>query len=362
MRLNRLAVCLGLMLGMTQGTSARAQWGFPMGFGGWGWEGWGVGTAEGDLARGLGVFAMGAGEYNKQTAVANSIDTDTVMRWNQYIHESQMNINRKRRERLTGARERQSRLADEVQKRLRESPEIRDIHRGDALNAALDDIDDPRVYVKALHAAKVKIGGELIRHIPFRYAAAAVTVGIHQLATGQLPAALRRPEFQSDLEAIKSLDQEINAQVLDDKEIDPAAVKNLLRAIYGAEENAAKILPPNSLEHKQVDNYLKALHGLLTMLKAPVLDPYLAGVEKRPGTTLGELLNFMSAFNLRFGPATTPEQREIYSALFPMLVELRNQVAPSLATSPAPTANGHEAEDFFSLMTFEDLRKKAPKP
>ena len=190
---NKLKVALLCVLAMYPSTSSRAQWGYPMGFGGFGWEGWGVGTLQGDMARGLGVMAAGEGFYNKQTAIADAIDTDTVMRWNQYIYESQMNSDRKRRERLAAARGRNIRLADEIQTRLRDNPETRDVHRGDALNATLDEINDPRVYTKALRGANARIGGELIRHIPFRYNAAAIDVGLHHLATDELPAALRDP-------------------------------------------------------------------------------------------------------------------------------------------------------------------------
>jgi hypothetical protein len=65
----------------TRDTSAQApHLAYPWGYGGFGWEGWGGHTHEGDLARGLGAFAAGTGFYNKQTAIANSIDADTVMR------------------------------------------------------------------------------------------------------------------------------------------------------------------------------------------------------------------------------------------------------------------------------------------
>ena len=56
-------------------------------------------------------------------------------------------------------------------------------------------------------------------------------------------------------------------------------------------------------------------------------------MEKRPDATLGELLGFMNAFNLRFGPATTPKQKEVYDSLYPKLVDLRNQIAPALAAT-----------------------------
>ena len=98
------------------------------------------------------------------------------------------------------------------------------------------------------------------------------------------------------------------------------------------------------------------------MLKTPAIDVILAGVENRPDATLGEMLNFMTAFNLRFGVASTPQQRQIYSTLYPKLVQLRNEIAPALATSAAPRTSGIEAEDFFSVMSDNDLQKKAPRP
>jgi hypothetical protein len=98
------------------------------------------------------------------------------------------------------------------------------------------------------------------------------------------------------------------------------------------------------------------------MMQTPALDVLLAGVEKRPDATLGELLNFMNAFNLRFGAANTPRQREIYNELYPQLVKLRNEVAPALAAATPAKTTGGEAGEFFSGMPYEDLQKKAPAP
>ena len=70
----------------------------------------------------------------------------------------------------------------------------------------------------------------------------------------------------------------------------------------------------------------------------------------------------MNAFNLRFGSAATPRQRQIYDALYPKLVTLRDRIAPLLATTAPAKPAGNEAGEFFSGMTFEDLQKKAPPP
>src|SRR5271157_1396254 len=341
---------------LIQGAYAQAQWGYPGGYGGYGWGGWGGQTAQGDIARGLGAYAMGAGYYNQQTAVANSINTDTVMRWNQYVYESQMNANRLHQRKLAMERFQTNKAADQVKERLRNNPERADIYRGDAMNVALDEINDPRIYSKALQGGQVKIGGEMIRNIPFHKASDAITMSLHQLVKGGPPKALMRPEFNSDHETIKALGQEIRKQIEDDKNPDKATIDKMLAAIVQAEAKADKLLPANSKDRVEADKFLKALHGLIAMLDTPALELILAGVEKRPDATLGELLNFMSAFNFRFGPATTPEQREVYHALYPKLVDLRNQIAPALAATSAAPASGTELGEFFSGMSYQDLQ------
>jgi hypothetical protein len=346
-----------------QGAGAQAQWGYPGGYGGYGWGGWGGQTAQGDIARGLGAYAMGAGYYNQQTAVANSINTDTVMRWNQYVYEAQMNANRLHQGKLAMERFQTNQAADKIRDRLRNNPERADIYRGDAMNVVLDEINDPRIYAKALQSGQVKIGGETIRNIPFQYASAAITVSIHQLVNGGPPKALMAPQFAADRETIKALGQEIRKQIEDDKNPDKATIGKLLAAINQAEAKVDKLLPRNSKDRVEADKYLKALHGLVAMLDTPAIDLLLAGVEKRPDATLGELLGFMNAFNLRFGSATTPKQKEVYDSLYPKLVDLRNQIAPALAATSAATASGGtEPGEFFSGMSYQDLQKRAPAP
>src|SRR3954451_24588408 len=75
---------------------ARAQvgYGYYPGYGAYGWGGW-TGTVQGNIARGLGYFNMAVGAYNRQTAIANAINADTVMRWNQYVYLAQREANRR---------------------------------------------------------------------------------------------------------------------------------------------------------------------------------------------------------------------------------------------------------------------------
>jgi hypothetical protein len=76
-------------LSIGHGAEARVQYRYPGGYGGCGWGGWGDAQTPGSsMARGMGIFAAGAGMYNENTAAARSMNADTTMRWNEYIYES----------------------------------------------------------------------------------------------------------------------------------------------------------------------------------------------------------------------------------------------------------------------------------
>lgn len=346
---------------LTGAAANAAGWGYPMGFGPFGWGGWGSATAEGDMAMGLGMFAMGLGEYNKNTAIADSINAETVMHFNEYLYQSQRHVNQVRAQRTAQTKERRKAAVDATRDRIRNNPEPRDVFQDDALNEVLNQINDPRVYSRTLSGSGVKVGAEAVRSINLQYSSAAIVMGIHQLASGQLPAPLRAPAFEAERAALKKLDDKINKDLGTDAPVDPATVRELLATISAAEK-AASTLRPNSLERTQAERCLKALHGLIVMLKTPAIESLLEGVDEPPDVTLGRLIAFMRAFNLRFGPATTPARRSTYTALYPKLVKLRDEAAPALSAAEHPDLGDAAVADFFSSMTLDDLKKKAPKP
>jgi hypothetical protein len=352
----RWAAILTLALGVTNGASARAQYGW----GGYGGYGGGAQTPGGSLARGMGVYAAGAGAYNQQTAQARSINANTAMRYNQYMYLSTQNETAKHHALVAGKQAENIRVQNEIHAKLRDHPDRHDIYMGDALNVAVEEIEDPRVYAKNLSNAKTKIGGELIRDIPFRYAPAGVTATVHQIVQGPPPAPLMTADFDDDRAAFKELGKELRKNVEQGETPDPETVKKALAVVNRVVAKTAQILPTGTKDRNDVDRYLKSLHGLLAMLQTPALNILLSGVEKHPEASLGDLLGFMSAYNLRFGQAKTEPQRAAYDRIYPLLVELRDQVAPALSNSAPLKGDPAAVGEFFSGMSYEDLKKSVP--
>ena len=130
----------------------------------------------------MGVFAAGAGQYNRQTAVANAVNVNTAMQFNQYVYQSRLEYARTLNEKRARDKSRSERNAEAVRVRLRDNPTEVNIAHGDALNVAMDELSNPKIFSRAVYAAsKMKVGGETIRDIPFQYASAAITISVHQL-------------------------------------------------------------------------------------------------------------------------------------------------------------------------------------
>ncbi len=354
----RWAVVLTMALGLAQAVSARAQYGYGA-YGGWGGGGQTPGSS---LARGMGVYAAGAGQYNVQTAQARSINANTRMQYNEYMYLSTQNETAKHHALVAGQQADNIKAQNEIHAKLRNHPDQHDVYMGDALNVAVEEIEDPRVYSKNLNKAKITIGGKLVRDIPFRYAPACVTTTIHQLVQGPPPAPLMATDFDDDRAAFKELAKEIRKSIEKGEAPNSETVKKAVAVVDAAVAKADQILPRNTKDRNDADKYLKSLIGLLGMIQSPALNVILAGVENHPDATLGELLSFMSAYELRFGQAKTQAEKLAYDKLYPLLVDLRDEVAPALSGAPPLKADPSAVGEFYSQMSYDDLRRKPSAP
>ncbi len=344
-----------------QSTEARAQY-YP-GYGGYGWGGWGGGgaTVQGDVARGLGYYNMGAGVYNLKTAQANSINADTVMRWNQYLWLSQQEANRREYVRMAQRQQLNNATGDAIYHRLRDNPSPSDVHNGDALNIVLDQLTDPRIHSSALRTANDPLSTDIIDDIPFESAAEAVTLSLHQLtAKDAWPTALETDDFAPEREAwSKTIDQALKENERDEK-ISGKTLSELRSIAIRIKNKLEANLPTDALQRGEARNYVKTLLGLARMLENPRVEKALAALESHPKTTVGGLLGFMQTYNLRFGPAKTPEQRIVYDNLYPKLTAQRDRVLKETGIDDAGApvkASGHPT-DFFQGMHLDHLEGK----
>jgi hypothetical protein len=349
-------------------TTASAQYYGGYGGGGYyGWGGWGA-TPEGDIARGMGAYAQGVGVYNVTTAQANSINADTMMRWNSYLWSSQNSLNREHYQRMIHERERNKELLDQIATRIRENPNKGDIERGDALNSILEQLSDPRVHPSALRMARVPLNSKWIQEIPFHYASEAVTLSLHNMTSKDgWPLALRAEAFEPEREAYR---RAIDSALEQDKEgeISPDTIRAVNDSVFRLKAKVETSIPKSSRDYVQAQNYLKSLAGMARMLSKPEIEQVLASLENYPGTTVADLLAFMQMFNLRFGAASTVRERAVYAGMYPLLDEQRDAILSKNRASevpPAPTP-GSPPTTIFHEMPWENLVGKTapadPKP
>jgi len=320
----------GLAILVATGGEARSQYYYPFGYGygGYGFGGWGAETPIGNIAQGMGNFAAGEGVYNEDTAIANSVNTNSVLRFNQYMYNSMLEARRRYN------REHAARLKmDDAQyqaraKRIRENPTEADIASGDALNAILDQLTDPKlIHGSSLRLANAKVNPEAIRAIPFRDETDGITLSLDEMTDPKnWPLPLRADAFKTEREAYqKAVDDALE----EDKggSLKPETVARVRNAIAALYQKVNDTIPKTRQpDHLQAMNYLKSLAGMSRMLERPNVEAVLGELEKVKTTTLGNLVAFMHSYNLRFAPADTARQRAVYNDLMPLMIDARDKI------------------------------------
>jgi hypothetical protein len=295
---------------------------------------------------------MGAGIYNLKTAQALSIDADTAMKFNDYVAQVTRESARLHAARIDQQVARNRSLYDARQTQLRDNPTRRDVETGDALNAAVADLSDPRLGRSALRAAKTPVPASLIAEVPFVNAVERVSLMLNDLrASVKWPEVFDDQRFANDQKTFDDLLTRIRQEAfegdLSAKTLQGArGFLNDLRARLEAQP----LTDPN--HQKEALRFLTTCTSLLGLLEMPNIRPALLELRKIQDTWVGNLLGFMHAYNLRFGVATTPEQRRAYQQLFEILDQTRDQILAEAKIdrqTPAPT-NPSNATDFYQKL------------
>ncbi len=371
LRGTRLVLC-GLAILATSGWEARSQYFTPYGNGyaGYGFGGWSS-TPQGGIARGLGAFAESEGVYNVETAQAEAIDADTVMRFNQYVYASHLESQRRYNASQTRRLNLDKAGYEARQARIRDNPTPEDITSGNALNVILDQLTDPKVMRgSGLRMANASLSPKAIREIPFRDETDAITLSLDQLTDPKAwPLPLRADALTPEREAYQKAIDDALAEDKDGGSLKPETVAKVRDAVARLYQKVQDTIPKTKQpDHTQAMNYLKGLAGMSRMLEKPNVEAILAELEKVETTTVGNLVAFMHAYNLRFAPAETPKQRAVYNDLYPVMAQSREKVLGKPGdANPNPNANADTpppppVENPTALFNGVDSTHLNPKP
>lgn len=340
-----LAVVVGV-LGEVR--PAEAQWRrYPRGYGRYGWGGFAQDPASGYMA-GLGSFARGEGAYEVQHAQAQSLNEQTAVRWNQELRARQQELQAERAKKAA-----RDRVATDA--RL-----VRDyLENGTTLNQLLYRIAsfDPL----AIRAARVgaPLSAQAIREIPFEWDSEAISLCLDQmLGRGELPESLASEELAPERQA---LSKAVQKAIAEDRtgDVSPAAAKavsSAVNALHAKYESKVSTLEPSYSDGEVV---LTTLGSLTRLLNDPGMKKALAELEQMKEVSVGKLVAFMQAFNLRFGPATTPDQVALYAELGRLLPQVLEQLSKSPPPDAPPSASKSDmpsaAREAFKGMNWKDL-------
>lgn len=323
-------VCAALIVSWT--CPAQAQY-YRRGWGrGWG-GGWGGSTAGGDIARGMGMYYAGLGMYDLNNAEALNIDVQSAMQWNEYLYESQQLFIQKSRARRIAELKQDKATYAAIQDRIHNAPVKSDITNGDALNAILDELTDPKVRRVALRLAVAPVSWDEVREIPFEYASGGVVLSLDRLTReDNWPAVLETEKFAKQREQFRQAVQ--NALKADQSgKVSGSQVGAVRDAILALREKLEQVTRPDDPNAIRAENFLKGLAGMTQLLQEPKYEEILAALETYPGTTVRDLIAFMEQFNLRFAPAETARQKQIYLDLYGVLDAQKDEILQMVKTN-----------------------------
>jgi hypothetical protein len=286
-------------------------------------------TPQGDYLRGVGIAAMGMGIYNEKTAQANAINLQTEMTWNDYVSQATRNQARELAERKANERAKHAAEYSAIQKRLREHPEDLDVLNGDALNAALKDLLDPRISDSSFRSAEVTLPVDIVRRIPFKLGEKNEKFSLSRLSLNgkaKLPPALQDPRFASYLRAYERVLDNAMEQAIEGK-MTIAAIEDVRKAVDDLGRKLNDVVPPNRGRlYIEAKGKLDELKKVVQLFETHKVQQALVEIDKYPGTTVGELRAFMQRHNLQFAPAETPDEKTLYPELHAALALQRDKV------------------------------------
>ena len=261
--------------------TAHAQWMYPAGYGGYGMSRWGSDPAAGYMA-GLGSFARSQGVYRLDKARADSINADTMIKWNKALRARQAALcEEQRRKAIKQEAEAEARVK---QMNLRD---------GTTLNNLLYQILDTDPAVVRTARVKAPISGSAIREIPFEWDSEAITICIDQMtATDSLPGPLSNPRFVDNRNALRAtVEQAINEDAKGS--VSSATSKRLSEVVASFRTKFLNTSADYVSGYQDALDYFTTLASLTRLLNDPMMKAFLEKLDDGEERTVGEPVAFI---------------------------------------------------------------------
>jgi hypothetical protein len=297
---------------LASGPSARAQ---AL------WVGRGS-TPQGDYLRGVGAAAFGLGVLEVDAAQANAINTATAIQWNEYVTMYFARENAEKALFRQAQHEKRERDWKAIRERIKTSPEERELMNGEALNALLGQLNDPRIHESSYRSVRVPLPSDIVRHIPFRIDEEAAEFSMLRLiprGKGKWPVAFQDPRFDYDRRVYEqAVDAALEQQLSGKMTLD--AIVRVKEAIEGLSRALdASTLPDKEL-YLRARTRIKVLREQAKLLDSDKVERVVGEIDGFAGTTVNDLREFMQRHKLRFGATADDEERRLYPTLYEALL------------------------------------------
>lgn len=286
-------------------------------------------TPQGDYLRGLGIAAWGLGSYNLNTAQANAINVDTAIRLDTYVSEvlragrdNWAKIDKQTQEKLKANYEK-------IRSRIRDHPEAVDVFTGNALNAALEQLNDPAIQEASFRSIPVPIPRDMLRRIPFRLDEKGIIFSLQRMTgrgKAKWPVAFQQDQFVPERKAFERAIDRAMEQMIDGKICDET-IANYERAVRALSEKLqGQYGQSTDRRYTEAQTRLNEMAKATNLMKTAKIQPVMAELDRYTGTTVNDLRKFMQAHNLKFAPVDSDDERATYVDLYAALDQVRQVV------------------------------------
>ena len=318
-------------------------------------------TIDGDVLRGKGKLAEGAGWYNLNTARANAINVSAMRNYNEEVrlnYRNRVMFWAEKREGKKLSTEEAQKRADVRLEELLNNPSNDDIRSGEAINVLVGVLSDSSINPQDWQDKAVKLpAGASIKDIVFHHYPKKmapnemkVLVSLSRLSKDiEWPIYLNNKSFDAEREAYINAVSKVKRTVLSNQ-FEPAEIKALNSSLDLLKEKIESSLEAKGGFRLQGKEFHSGLTTATKLFEASNIDwakYILQETDQYDATTVEQLIAFMRQYRLLFAAADSPRSTKLYNDLFVSMkkqssdlgVELGRMKTVDIDANPKSTQN-----------------------